>query len=70
MTDSDLWQGVEAEGRWLVTADKGFADFRRRPPGTHAGIILLRSQQEGLDEYLRLVQRMIDAVNLETSPAL
>jgi predicted nuclease of predicted toxin-antitoxin system len=65
MTDSGLWQGVEAEGRWLVTADEEFADFRHRPPGTHAGVILLRSHQEGLDEYARLVQRMIDEVNLD-----
>jgi len=65
MTDSGLWQGVQAEGRWLVTADKEFADFRHRPPGTHAGIILLRSNQEGLDEYLRLAQRVMDDVNLD-----
>jgi hypothetical protein len=24
---------VQGEGRWLVTADKGFADLRQYPPG-------------------------------------
>ena len=65
MADGGLWRGIQTEGRWLVTADKEFADFRHRAPGTHAGIILLRSGQEGLDEYLRLAQRVLDDVNLD-----
>jgi predicted nuclease of predicted toxin-antitoxin system len=63
--DSDLWQGIQDEGRWLVTADKELADRRHRPPGTHAGIILFRSGEEGLDAYLELAQRVIDGVNLD-----
>jgi predicted nuclease of predicted toxin-antitoxin system len=51
MADDDLWQHVQAEGRWLVTADKDFADLRLYPAGTHAGVILLRSDQEGLDQF-------------------
>jgi predicted nuclease of predicted toxin-antitoxin system len=39
--DADLWPRVQSEGRWLLTADKGFADLRRHPPGSHAGVILL-----------------------------
>jgi hypothetical protein len=54
MADDRLWRLIQAEGRWLVTADKEFADLRRRPPGTHAGILLLRPNREGLDEYLGL----------------
>jgi predicted nuclease of predicted toxin-antitoxin system len=46
MADIILWQRVQNEGRWLVTADKGFADLRRFPPGSHAGVIPLRAQQE------------------------
>ncbi|HEX5320611.1 MAG TPA: DUF5615 family PIN-like protein [Stellaceae bacterium] len=64
MVDRELWQRVQAEGRWLVTADKELADRRRRPPGTHAGIILFRSGEEGLDAYLSLAQSVIDDVNL------
>ncbi len=29
MVDDELWGRVQAEGRWLVTADKQFADLRR-----------------------------------------
>jgi hypothetical protein len=45
---------LQSEGRALVTADKEFGDIRLYPPGTHAGIILLRARQEGLDSYLDL----------------
>ena len=43
MSDEILWPRVQNEWRWLMTADKGFADLRQYPPGSHAGVILLRS---------------------------
>lgn len=64
MADDELWRRIQGEGRWLVTADKEFADLRRYPPGTHAGVILLRSGQEGLDDYMRLAERVLDSVKL------
>jgi predicted nuclease of predicted toxin-antitoxin system len=27
-TDDVLWPRIQSEGRWLITADKGFADIR------------------------------------------
>jgi uncharacterized protein DUF5615 len=65
MPDPDLWQGIQDENRWLVTADKELADRRYRPPGTHSGIILFRASREGLDAYLELAQKLVDGVNLE-----
>jgi predicted nuclease of predicted toxin-antitoxin system len=65
MADSELWQGIQAEGRWLVTADKAFADLRRFPPRTHAGVILLRPTPENRREYAKLAQEMIDRFNLD-----
>jgi predicted nuclease of predicted toxin-antitoxin system len=41
-TDAALWEAVQRESRFLVTADKGFADVRSHPPGEHAGVLLLR----------------------------
>ncbi len=40
--DADLWPIVQTEQRFLVTADKGFADIRVYPPGTHCGVLLFR----------------------------
>lgn len=44
--DPPLWTVVQEEGRFLVTADKGFADIRKYPPGTHAGLLLLRPDED------------------------
>jgi predicted nuclease of predicted toxin-antitoxin system len=30
------------EGRMLLTLDRGIGDLRRYPPGSHAGILVLR----------------------------
>jgi predicted nuclease of predicted toxin-antitoxin system len=65
LADNELWLRIQAEGRWLVTADKEFADLRRCLPGTHAGVILLRATQEGLDEYLFLAETLLKRVKLE-----
>jgi predicted nuclease of predicted toxin-antitoxin system len=65
MADGDLWQGIQAEGRWLVTADKAFADLRRSPPGSHAGVILLRSAEESRADYLQLAGMALAQVKLD-----
>jgi hypothetical protein len=54
---------IQAEGRWLVTADKEFADLRLYPPGTHAGVVFFRSGEEGLDDYLGLAATVLERVN-------
>ena len=35
LQDAPLWVRIQAEGRWLVTADKGFGDVRTYVPGTY-----------------------------------
>ena len=57
--DPELWRRVQAEDRCLVTADKGFADVRKFPPGSHAGIILLRLRRETRAGYIDLVQLLL-----------
>ncbi len=57
--DSVLWQAVQAEGRFLVTADKGFGDIRTYPPGTHGGVLLLRPDAEGIVPLVDLVRRVL-----------
>ena len=65
VADDDLWERIQAEGRWLVTADKEFADLRLFPPGTHAGVVVLRSDEEGLDDYLRLAGAAVERFELD-----
>jgi predicted nuclease of predicted toxin-antitoxin system len=63
--DNSLWQAVQAEQRFLVTADKGFGDIRSYPPGTHEGILLLRPDQAGIRPVLELLERTLTAYDLE-----
>lgn len=46
--DVVIAEAVGAEGRILVTLDRGFADLRSYPPGTHPGIVVLRLRRQGL----------------------
>jgi predicted nuclease of predicted toxin-antitoxin system len=65
VSDDVLWPRIQAEGRWLITADKGFADLRRHPPGTHAGVILLRPEVESRGAYLQLAETAFQRLDLD-----
>lgn len=45
-TDQAVFEYAQSVGAILVTADKGFANVLRFPPGSHAGIILVRVPNE------------------------
>jgi len=64
--DNQLWQQVQSEGRFLITADKGFADLRVYPPGKHAGVLLLRPDQDGIRPIIELLERLLRNTNLTT----
>jgi predicted nuclease of predicted toxin-antitoxin system len=66
--DDLLWPLVQSEGRWLITADKGFSDLRRYPPGKHAGVILLRANEESRRAYLELAAIALDRLKLDEIP--
>ena len=63
--DDDLWPRVQDERRWLITADKGFADLRLHPAGSHAGGILLRAVEESRRAYLELAAVALDRLRLD-----
>jgi predicted nuclease of predicted toxin-antitoxin system len=65
LSDEALWPRVQHEGRWLITADKGFADLRQHPPGSHAGVILLRAREESRRAYLELAASALDRIKLD-----
>jgi len=57
--DARVWNAVQEEHRCLLTADKGFANATKFPPGTHEGIVLLRLPLETRAGYVRLVERFL-----------
>ena len=48
-----------------MTADKGFADLRQYPPGSHVSVILLRSQEESRRAYLELAAIPLERLKLD-----
>jgi predicted nuclease of predicted toxin-antitoxin system len=62
--DHQLWQAIQDEGRYLVTADKGFADIRNYPPGLHGGVMLLRPDQDGIRPMLQLLDAVLEQYDL------
>ena len=63
--DAELYEKVRAEGRFLVTADKGFGDIRTYPPGTHSGILVLRPDEDGIPPLLELMRRVLRSGSLD-----
>jgi predicted nuclease of predicted toxin-antitoxin system len=50
--DADLASVCLAEGRALVTFDKGFADIRTYPPDLYSGLIVLRLDRQSRSRLL------------------
>ena len=63
--DTELWRHICREQRFLITLDLGFSDVRRRPPGTHPGILLLRPRGKGRGSVLRVLRRVLAEQSLE-----
>jgi predicted nuclease of predicted toxin-antitoxin system len=63
--DASLWRAVQTEHQFLVTADKGFADIRFYPPGTHSGILLLRPDQDGIRPVIELLEQVLVSYSLD-----
>lgn len=62
--DPALWQALQQEERFLVTGDKGFTDLRAYPPGSHAGVLLLRPDADGIDPILELLKKVLMSTDL------
>lgn len=62
--DAALWQAVQSERHFFITADKGFSDIRLYKPGTHPGILLLRPDEDGVWPILDLLKMVLSQGNL------
>jgi len=63
--DPALWKAVQEESRYLIIADKGLADVRTHSPGTHAGLSLLRSNEDGLRPVVDLLSKVLRSHTLD-----
>ena len=65
-TDEALWSKVCAEDRFFVTLDTDFSDIRRFPPGTHPGILLLRTTHPSVAVVSAILQRVLGEQPLDS----
>lgn len=65
LPDDELWPKIQQEKRMLFTADKGFANARDFPPGSHAGVVLFRLPRESRAAYIRLAEFLLSKVELD-----
>ncbi len=68
LLDDELWVRVQAEVRWLITADKQFGHVRKYRPSTHAGVVLIRADNESRRSYLELASTLVRSLRLENVP--
>jgi predicted nuclease of predicted toxin-antitoxin system len=54
-----------AEGRVLVTLDRGLGDIRAYPPGSHTGIIVLRLSDQSAPAVTEAISELADGAELE-----
>ncbi|NJL90494.1 MAG: DUF5615 family PIN-like protein [Coleofasciculaceae cyanobacterium SM2_1_6] len=64
--DEIVWRQVGIEGRFFITLDLDFSDVRRFSPGTHPGILLLRSRSRSRQLVLDVLSRVVREQPLET----
>ncbi len=63
--DLEVSRTATSPGRLVLTLDRGFGDIRRYPPGTHAGILVLRIADQAAPAVADIVTELVDAVDLE-----
>jgi predicted nuclease of predicted toxin-antitoxin system len=64
--DEVLWSHVREEGRLLVTLDADFSDVRRFSPGSHPGILLMRTTHPSISAVSMILRRVLDERDLAT----
>lgn len=53
--DEKIWHACTGEELFLITQDLDFSDVRKYPPGTHAGIMILRVADDSRENLIRVV---------------
>ena len=63
--DPTVLAAASAEGRVLVTLDRGFGDVRAYPPGSHGGIVVLRPDSQAASSVLSTLSSLTTHHDLE-----
>lgn len=63
--DPDVVAAATAAGRVLITLDRGVGDVRAYPPGSHAGIVVLRLTDQSAQAVGDAIAELADWDGLE-----
>jgi predicted nuclease of predicted toxin-antitoxin system len=63
--DPVVVQAATDSDRMIFTLDRGVGDIRSFPPGSHAGVVVLRPVSQDPASILELVDRLLDAYELD-----
>jgi predicted nuclease of predicted toxin-antitoxin system len=62
--DEQVLRAAQAEERLLVTLDRGMGDMRAYPPGSHAGILVLRPATQSAASVAALIEEVLSGEEL------
>jgi len=65
--DSVLFERCRVEGRVLVTLDLDFANVQAYPPGSHSGIVVVRSSSQDRATLISILKRIVPVL-IQRSP--
>jgi predicted nuclease of predicted toxin-antitoxin system len=63
--DPDVVAAATAEGRVIITLDRGMGDIRAYPPGNHAGIVVLRLADQSAPTVIDAITDLASSADLE-----
>ncbi len=63
--DEAVVEAATADDRILLTLDRGVGDLRRFPPGSHAGVVVLRPTSQDPESIIALSARLLRSEDLD-----
>lgn len=63
--DATVLAAASADERLVITLDRGFGDVRTYPPGSHAGVLVLRLDDHSLPATKTAVAHLANNVDLD-----
>ncbi len=64
-TDPEVLAAATADGRLLITLDRGLGDIRAYPPGSHGGVLVLRLADQSAATVRAAVADLADCHDLD-----
>jgi predicted nuclease of predicted toxin-antitoxin system len=68
--DPAVLAGATADDRLLLTLDRGLGDIRAYPPGTHAGIVVVRLDHQSPRAIRDAIERISATVDFRRPPRM